>query len=604
MPELNDTQIEPQKIVRRSRFPKRLFARVLLVQTTLILTSLLATGLTVRYFFKKHYLAQVEVQLRNTLKLLSTDLSKSKDSDWCATHALSNDYRFTLIKTDGTVACDSHHEPLSMENHSLRPEVVDALRGGSGQSLRFSQTLQEQMLYVAIKASPSGTILRGAIPLQALQHTLRLIDFSIIIFLMLISLFLGVIAYWQGRQFVAPMTRILEETEGLLDSDEGQASPNEFTQDSYGEWSELESSIADLKSSLREKIEALSQQKAEQAILMSSISDAIVAIGPEGNPLFYNSRFGLLFFNQGQSEHPRLWEIIRDPSILEAFKEALTEGRSSNIKSAPFLHISERLYFSVSISPLRRAGDEIYGAIGIFHDVTDLKRAEQIRIDFVANVSHELRTPLTVIKGYADTMVIDLEQKRPIEKEYVQAIHRNSERLMSLINDLLDLSSLEATDNLQKTQISPKDFTEKLLTQMGSALEQKKQKVTLRADPVTLIADPTRLEQVLVNLVDNARKYSPIEGRIHIDWASAPNSNVLLIVSDTGPGIAKEHQERLFERFYRVDKSRSRDMGGTGLGLAIVKHIMQRHGGSVRVESELGKGSKFICEFPSAINLS
>jgi two-component system phosphate regulon sensor histidine kinase PhoR len=255
-------------------------------------------------------------------------------------------------------------------------------------------------------------------------------------------------------------------------------------------------------------------------------------------------------------------------------------------------------FFSVSVAPLRKATGVIYGAVGVFHDVTDLKSAEQIRIDFVANVSHELRTPLTAIKGYTDTLLLDAKQGREMDQGFLEIIERNVGRLMNLIRDLLDLSSLESTDVLHKMPIATEEFTSRIVSHLEANLKEKNQTVRVSSEAGVVMADPRRLEQVLTNLLENAHKYTPSGGEIKVIWKTGRNG-VDLCVSDNGPGIPPEHHARLFERFYRVDKARSRDQGGTGLGLAIVKHIMQRHDGTVWVESQPGQGSSFYCRFPS-----
>jgi len=344
--------------------------------------------------------------------------------------------------------------------------------------------------------------------------------------------------------------------------------------------------------------ESLLIEREQQTMLLGVIPDAILAIDPEESPLFFNSKFALLFSDRS-IENKKLNDLFHNPEILEAYRTALLQGIATSVKAIPFDQTTGKQFFSVSISPLRREKEEIYGAVGIFHDVTDLKRAEQIRIDFVANVSHELRTPLTAIKGYADTLIEDIEQSRAPQKEFLEVIARNTDRLMNLINDLLDISSLESTDILHKATISTEDLTQRVVSQMGGAFEAKNQTVDVEARAKLLFADPRRVEQVVTNLVDNASKYTPKGGKVHIAWVSEDKNDVYLKVSDSGPGIPPEHHSRLFERFYRVDKARSRELGGTGLGLAIVKHIMQRHEGSVWVESKPGSGSTFICKFPN-----
>ena len=221
-----------------------------------------------------------------------------------------------------------------------------------------------------------------------------------------------------------------------------------------------------------------------------------------------------------------------------------------------------------------------------------------MRIDFVANVSHELRTPLTSIKGYVDTLIEDVSQRKAVDPDFLSIISRNSERLMNLMNDLLDLSAIESDDILQKDSVDTKDLTSRVMRQLQATFEAKNQKVGANLRAATVSADAQRAEQVVVNLLDNAVKYTPPGGNIEISWLADGNDVVLQVWND-GPAIPIEHHPRLFERFYRVDKARSREQGGTGLGLAIVKHIMQKHEGSVWVESHPGKGTSFLCRFPS-----
>lgn len=359
-----------------------------------------------------------------------------------------------------------------------------------------------------------------------------------------------------------------------------------------------------LEIDLQTKLERMKLEREEQATLMAAISDAIIAVDRDGVPLFYNSRSELLFSKQAQAR--KLPDLFPQPEIQSAFEGTLRSGTPSLVKAIRFELETGPQFYSLSISPLRRGKREIYGAVGVFHDVSDLKLAEQIRIDFVANVSHELRTPLTSIKGYIETMITDAANGSPVDGQFLQVIKRNSDRLLALMNDLLDLSSIESggesAEVIHATPTSTAETTERVLQSMRNVFEKKGQEVTVSAEGApTVLADPKRLEQVLVNLLDNANKFTPVQGRMAVQWTQQTeggNRFVVLKVSDSGPGIPPQHQQRLFERFYRIDKARSREQGGTGLGLAIVKHIMQRHGGSVWVESPPGQGATFICRFP------
>lgn len=351
-----------------------------------------------------------------------------------------------------------------------------------------------------------------------------------------------------------------------------------------------------------ETIEELRAQRDELSTLVAGITDAILAIDLEEEPLFYNSQFAVLVgpgsFRDGRA---KLVELVRDPDILNAFRFCLQEGKVFNLKAVPFVHNDRKKFFSLNVSPLKHPDRSVYGAVGIFHDVTELKLAEQMRIDFVANVSHELRTPLTAIKGYTDTIIEDLKSGRPVENSFMNVISRNTERLMALVRDLLDLSTMDSgIDYLSKEKIATEELTDRILSQMRSSIEAKGQKIETQIGTSFVLADMKRIEQVFVNLLDNASKYTPSGGVIRVVWElEDATGDTLLRVEDTGPGISPEHHDRLFERFYRVQKDRSRDTGGTGLGLAIVKNIMQRHGGAVWVQSEMGRGSRFTCQFPN-----
>ncbi len=361
--------------------------------------------------------------------------------------------------------------------------------------------------------------------------------------------------------------------------------------------------IEDLKKKYEVATQNLRMEEGELETVMSAISDAILAVDKEGRPIFFNTKFEIVF---GQGKIPkflRLREIFEDPQIVSAFEMALREGRNSSSHSFKFSSSNGQVrYFNLSVSPLSRSGLVIYGALGIFHDVTELKTAEQMRIDFVANVSHELRTPLTSIKGYTETLLADFQKdpeslKQESTEEFLEKIARNASRLMNLVGDLLDLSSIESNEAFHKELVLTEDIMSRISRTMEEKFKIKKQVLESKCFHKEVWADPNRLEQVLINLIDNAHKYTPEGGHVSVIWKREANE-VILTVKDTGVGIPAEYHSRLFERFYRVDKARSRDQGGTGLGLSIVKHIMQKHEGSVSLESAPKKGSTFICRFP------
>ena len=364
---------------------------------------------------------------------------------------------------------------------------------------------------------------------------------------------------------------------------------------------QLEEDLNTIREDLLRSNEQASREVSELETLMSKITDAVLAIDKNGYPLFYNSRFAIFFGEQKVKKN--LSGIFDSQDVLQTFDTVLREGVNESIATKlERINKQEPRYFSLSVAPLiRKDSDEIYGAMGIFHDVTKLKRAEEIRIEFVSNVSHELRTPITSIKGYCDTLKSDLDQGRGDSEDfnkYLDVISRNVQRLLNLVNDLLDLSSIESGETLEKEKINTHEITERVLRQLENKITKKQQVIKTYFDAEYVKGDYKRIEQVMVNLVENAVKYVQNSGEISIHWKNNGNISSVLNVKDNGPGISPSHLPRLFERFYRVDKARSRELGGTGLGLAIVKHIVQKHGGTIYVKSELNKGTEFICNFP------
>lgn len=407
-----------------------------------------------------------------------------------------------------------------------------------------------------------------------------------------------------AAKLVLPLGRLIEKARILrefpFETDEPE--PEAITFDEPGEWFDLERALNRLGHDLRNKTIRLSREKTEFRTIMSAITEAVLAISNEKRLLFYNSQFAYVFNPKSHAADATISEILREPDVIAAYDEALKSAQPVRRE----LHISvadgtRAHVFQLSVAPLKKKhNQEVYGAVGIFHDITELKQAERIRIDFVGNVSHELRTPLTTINGYLQTLTADLKSGRTDQaQEFLGVVSKNVSRLKSLVDDLLDLSALESGKALRFESVDVQEVTEDVLKQVNT----RGHKIKIHYGIKQMTADAKRLEQVLRNLMENAVRYVP-EGRdVNISWVeSGDGSAVELHVKDNGPGIGPEHQARLFERFYRIDEARSRETGGTGIGLSLVKHIVQRHGGNVQVRSELGSGSEFICEFPRILN--
>ncbi len=441
------------------------------------------------------------------------------------------------------------------------------------------------------------------IQLAALALILPLLGFPLgksVLAVLLLASASALIGLWLLRPLVRLITSAIRRDRRIADDLGGYVAQ---------EWGEFEAALDELQRDLTHKTAALTQERSELTTLMSAISDAVLAVDPTGRPLFFNPRFAMLFGgNRIRENQLGLEELFRSRDVSEAFREAIRSQTTRSLTVPLYVRNSQApRIFAIAVSPLRTGIESVaYGALATFHDITELKQAERIRIDFVANVSHELRTPMTAIKGFADTLKEDLAQGRTDSlSQCVEAISRNVGRLMEMVRDLLDLSSIENEQDAEfaKSQVSTRELTERVISHLERMRSDRRHEISAEYGASAVYAHPSRLEQVLTNLLENAIKYVPRGGKIVVSWEDRPD-HVLLHVTDNGPGIPAQEQPRLFERFYRVDRARSRagsgDVEGTGLGLAIVKHIMQRHGGWVMVASDPGKGATFTCRFPKA----
>lgn len=383
----------------------------------------------------------------------------------------------------------------------------------------------------------------------------------------------------------------------------------DLTEEEVGEFALLEKGLNKIQKKLKKRKEQLYREREETQAFMSSVQEGLVSISTNEKVTFFNSRFATLFLDPGQMTQEQIFltDIFREPVIYNSFRRVLSEGELVKLELQMETKLdSSTRYFLLSLSPLRKGKtNEIYGMIGIFHDISELKKTDQIRIDFVGNASHELRTPLTSIKGYIETLKQDFETGNTAQAgSFLQIISRNVDRLIDLVTDLLTISTLESHQQVKASSVSLMQLSNLVVSDLMILAQAKNQKIFIHTEVESLKGDPEKIDQVLRNLVTNAIKYIPDGKEIYITWGYEDENVVVLKVRDNGPGIPKEHHDRLFERFYRIDKGRSRDRGGTGLGLAIVKHIVMAHGGRVELRSEMGKGSEFVCYFPQPVGLN
>ena len=358
----------------------------------------------------------------------------------------------------------------------------------------------------------------------------------------------------------------------------------------------LGQSLNRMAESFERRIKEISDDRAQTVAILSGMVEGVLVLDERGKVILTNTPFQKMFgFREGELIGRYYYERLRHHALNELVEEVIRTGRplSREIRlDAPFPQ-----HFQVQASVT--GGPQEASAVLVFHDITEIKRQERIRKDFVANVSHELRTPLASIKGYLETLA-DVGMDDPAQaKEFLSILQKNSDRLQNIVQDLLHLSRIESgLDPVRPAEIPLRECVEKNLLLLAPLVKKKEQRCTLSVPPeMTLWADPKKIDQVFINLLENAIKYTPERGTIEIR-AAQKESRIEIEIHDSGIGIPKEDLSRIFERFYRVDRTRSRDLGGTGLGLSIVKHIVEAHGGKIAAQSELGKGSRFILSLP------
>lgn len=366
------------------------------------------------------------------------------------------------------------------------------------------------------------------------------------------------------------------------------------------EWAHLDEALKQVVNRIESQINLFKDENEKFTAILESINDQIIAIDQFESVMFYNTKFKAKFIDARPKAEitPKLWHYIENQEILDAFRKVLKSGETIVLTDLVFSLKSQRVY-NLTISPLRRADKKISGVLGVFYDVTKMKKTEQMRVDFVANVSHEIRTPLTSIKGFTQVLA---GQKNKIDPElhvFLEKILFNTERMISLFNDLLNLSVIESQNKFKFDSIELTPLIESVSESIRTNYSAKKPKFTLDLQVEKVLGNEKMIEQVITNLLDNACKYCETP-EVSVLTYNKDNKSYIE-VSDNGPGISDTHLERIFERFYRVDASRE-SQRGTGLGLSIVKHIINKHNGKIWAESNQGHGTKFTIELPQNTN--
>jgi two-component system, OmpR family, phosphate regulon sensor histidine kinase PhoR len=590
-----------------------IFLKLMTAFLVVILAAAVVFDVTLGGAWQASLRTEIERNLLQKTQLLAHRVETDRTHslvDIAAQEGQSAGARVTIIDPTGKVLADSEANPAGMESHATRPEFIAALAGNIGRDERRSTTVGIPFLYIAVPVS--GGAVRLAYPLSDVEavslQVRRKLEFASGLALLFALLVAAVAAQWTAHR----LERIVDVAARIADG-ELQARIREASQDEIGR---VAGAIDKTARRVEQSFAAVVSSQRQLETLLDSMQDAVIAVSADGLVQWANQPMNRLVPQGARLQQPVV-ETIRDPDFLATVKDATT---AREVKTARATSIVPGRAFDVTAAPLPDGG-----AVAVLRDLTETERVEKTRRDFIANVSHELRTPLTSIQGYAETLLDTTLDNAVPSREFLEIIRKNSSRMSRLTEDLLTLARVESGETrfdadpvppIELLHDAEESFREIARTHgiELQILEAEVKEAPAKETPAPALANPRdssiqnlprvladreAIHQVFSNLIDNALKYGATGGRVILGARSVPHA-VEFFVQDFGGGIASEHLPRLFERFYRVDKARSRESGGTGLGLAIAKHIMLAHGGSIRAESELAHGSTFLFTLPTA----
>ena len=599
--------------------PPKLFWQIFPASVLTLLVAIVAVSWYGAKSLQEFHLREKEADLEARANLIAFKVKEYLREDrilglreYCIRAGRSSGTRITVVTADGRVLADSEENPEVMDNHRHRIEIAQAFTGAAGKSRRYSHTVRENMVYVAIPLTfadvqpASGgpqvdAVLRASISVASMDKTMDHIRLRILSGSFAILLLAGVGSLIVSRNISKPLEQMTQTAGQFSRGDFSVRMLPQVRKTASLEVVTLAGSMDRMAEILDEKIQAIITQRNQLEAVFSSMVEAVIAIDTEERIININDAAAVIFAVEGQAAKGRIvQQVVRNVQLQQKISHTLAT-REAVIDEIVVQDGGGERFLQTNVVPLSNAVGENVGVLVVMNDVTRLRRLESIRRDFVANVSHELRTPITSIRGYVETLLDGTLDQRDDAIEFLGIILKQSERLSTIIDDLLALARIEE-DSRRGTIVLQEEV-------LLPVIEGAVQVCRLKADQSCVAVDvecpedivvkmnPTLLEQAVVNLLVNAITYSKKGDRVTIRAAAEKEKDgeghVRVAVRDTGCGIAREHLPRLFERFYRSDKSRSRALGGTGLGLAIVRHIAQAHDGGVEVQSMVGEGSEF-----------
>ncbi len=509
------------------------------------------------------------------------------------------DTRLTVIGADGRVLADSREDPAAMDNQRMRPEIVGALRDGVGVAKLFSGALGGTAMYVAVPVMKDGAVagfVRVAEPLLALEQRRGAVRGVVLLGTALAVVLALLIGLLLARNYTRPLIAMTAAARAVAEGDYNHP----VRVDRKDEIGDLAGALNAMTGQLKSQIDTITADRNVTLAILASMVEGVVAVDRDDYVVHVNSAAeAILGIDAASAQGRRIWEVTRIVEVSEALNDAM-KGDRVRVSEARIAKSQKDQVIQLIGSPLRNANGERVGAVVVLHDVSELRQLEGVRRDFVANISHELKTPLAAIRGLVETLIDDREMEPETHNRFIEKIHDQSLRLSSLVSDLLTLSRLESDQGA--VQFEPVDLREAVAESYRAqvhAAETKRVEMAARVSdaPVLIDGDGEAVRELVDNLLSNAIKFTPEGGRVDVNLG-IEGPNAVLTVEDSGIGIAPEDQGRIFERFYRVDKARSRQLGGTGLGLSIVKHVALTHGGNVALKSAPGRGSTFRVQIP------
>ncbi|WP_141500311.1 two-component system histidine kinase PnpS [Paenibacillus luteus] len=582
--------------------------RLTLIMIAMIALSVSAAGLFMVKTFKENHINALEDNMVREMQIISAKMEWKSGELSSLYGYYSNEAkelkrytgaRVTFIRNDGAVLGDSDGNPQDMDNHLDRIEIKEALNTGTGRAIRASDTIKQNMMYVAIPVTvvpgQAPDVIRLAMSLQEVDESIRKLTAVLALGLLVLFLIAALISYRLALGLTRPLEQITKVAKRIKNMDY-RARVKVGKQDEIGELGNAINAMAD---SLQVQMTRIQQNENQLESVLDNMINGIVMIDRGGKIVLMNRRAEeVLGFSARELVGRHFAEAKQQYELSQMIQEGLKS--KEHLREEITFYFPEERLLELNLVPIQPEGNEFSGVLLVLQDVSAIRRLERMRSEFVANVSHELKTPITAVKGFAETLLGGAVNDEETARSFLQIIFDESDRLNRLIGDILELSKIESRRvPLVFSPVEVDTFIDKSIKLVQSEADRKHIELSMSIEPGLYVeADEDRLRQIVMNLLSNGINYTPEGGKVSLNVEGIGDDYIRIQISDSGIGIPKKDLPRIFERFYRVDKARSRSSGGTGLGLSIVKHLVELHKGTISVNSAVGVGSTFIIELP------